>query len=866
MKCPACHSENPDASRFCVNCGKKLGPPETPLQESRTETLDASPETLERGSLLAGRYEVIEALGSGGMGQIYRVEDKKIKQEVALKLIRPEIAANKKMIERFRDELKTARMISHRNVCRMFDLGEERGTYFITMEYVAGEDLKSFLRRSKQLALGTTISIMRQICEGLAEAHRLGVVHRDLKAGNIMIDKEGNARIMDFGIALTPETRRVTDMGRVVGTPEAMSPEQAAGGLIDRRSDIYSLGIVFFQMVTGELPFKGTAPLAVAIKHKTEPAPNPRTLNRQVPESLSRLILKCLEKDPALRFQDVRDIIPELDRISQEHGITGGVEGEPATARGSSTITQLFGVLRKKISIPAFTVVSAVILAVCVFLVLLFVLRPKPVPGPGPVWKTSIAALPIRTPPDMEGFRESLTGDIISELSGMLPDVKVTPSHTMWLYKDTGKPLKQIGDELKAEYILEFNLHRAGESFVVMAELSKANENAIRDSWKEEYAVISQIQEKLPISIAHRLKLSLSAAGERAIPQDAYLAYLNGWNAEKQYRKSWDAKDFVKALDYYQSALAAYPDYAKAYVGIGNIYQGRFFAQEKRDRNDFESMRRAYQKAFDADPRLPEANDGLAWTFFFKEDLTNAYKFYQQALKLAPNNSEVFFDIASFLRDIGLFDQAIPLFEKACEIDPVWVEYVDQLAQCRMYKGDLEGAMKDVDLGLSKEPTNEELQLLRARLLVMTGKADEAAAGVDTVAKANPDNSGIIGIRAMLFAVQGKKKETLSLLRGRDPVVYTHSLSSAYAVLGMKDEAIANIDEVINHGFEKLGTYAYTYVYLKECPFFKSLRDDPRFQSIIQNAEREYQKNLRLYGQGEALGATTAIPLEGVDK
>ncbi len=821
---------------------------------------------MERGTLFAGRYEVIETLGIGGMGEVYRVEDKKIRQEVALKLIRPEIAANKKTIERFRNELKTARMISHRNVCRMFDLGEEGGTYFITMEYVAGEDLKSFLRRSKQLALGTTISIMSQVCEGLAEAHRLGVVHRDLKPGNIMIDKEGNARIMDFGIALTAETRRGTEMGRVVGTPESMSPEQAAGGTVDRRSDIYSLGTVFFQMVTGELPFKGNTPLAVAIKHKTEPAPDPRTLNRQVPESLSRLILKCLEKDPALRFQDVRDIIPELDQISQEHGITRGLEGEPTTARRSRTITQLFRILRKKISIPAFTVVSAVILAICVFLVLLFVLRPKPVPGPEPIWKTSIAALPIRTPPDMEDFRESLTGDIISELSGMLPDVKVTPSHTMWLYKDTGKALKQIGDELKAEYILEFNLHRAGESFVVMAELSKANEDAVRDSWKEEYAAISQIQEELPISIAHRLKLSLSAVGKRAIPQDAYLAYLNGWNAEKQCRNFWNSKDFAKALDYYQAALKAYPDYAKAYVGIGNIYQGRFFAQEKRDRNDFESMSQAYQKAFDADPRLPEANDGLAWTFFFKEDLANASKFYQQALKLAPNNAEALFDFASFLRDIGLFDQALPLFEKACAVDPVWMGYIDQLARCRMYKGDLERAMKDVDNGLSKEPTNEELQLLRARLLVMIGKADEAAAEADIVEKANPENIGIFGIRVMILAVQGKKKEALGLLRGRDPIVYTSSFSSAYAVLGMKDEAIANIEEVINHGFEKLGTYAYTYVFLKECPFFKSLQDDPRFQSIINSTKKEYQKNVRLYGNRNASWAATAIPLEGVDE
>ncbi|KPL05598.1 MAG: hypothetical protein AMJ73_00005, partial [candidate division Zixibacteria bacterium SM1_73] len=204
-------------------------------------------EELTRGTTIAGRYEIIEELGRGGMGNVYRVYDKKIEGEVALKLVKPDIAADKKTILRFRNELKLAREIAHRNVCRMYDLGEVEGMHFITMEYVSGEDLKSFIRRSGRLDIPKAVSIAKQICEGLAEAHNLGVVHRDLKSSNIMIDKKGNAHIMDFGIARSLESKGITGEGVMIGTPEYMSPEQVEVKEVDQRSDIYSLGVILYE-------------------------------------------------------------------------------------------------------------------------------------------------------------------------------------------------------------------------------------------------------------------------------------------------------------------------------------------------------------------------------------------------------------------------------------------------------------------------------------------------------------------------------------------------------------------------------------------------------------------------------------------
>jgi serine/threonine-protein kinase len=220
INCPKCHFDNLDDTVYCGKCA-------TPLPSSEeipvTKTLETPTEELTRGTIFANRYEIIEELGKGGMGKVYRVEDKKIKEEVALKLIKPEIASDKKTIERFSNELKLARKIRHENVCQMYDINEEEGTHYITMEYIAGEDLKSFIRRSRLLTVGKAISIAKQVCEGLSEAHRLGVVHRDLKPQNIMIDKEGNARIMDFGIARSIKGKGITGAGMMIGTPEYMS-------------------------------------------------------------------------------------------------------------------------------------------------------------------------------------------------------------------------------------------------------------------------------------------------------------------------------------------------------------------------------------------------------------------------------------------------------------------------------------------------------------------------------------------------------------------------------------------------------------------------------------------------------------------
>jgi tetratricopeptide (TPR) repeat protein len=324
MECPKCHLDNPDSQKFCGECGTSLTAVGD-AQPTFTQTMETPSEKLTRGLLFAGRYEIIEELGRGGMGRVYRVEDTKVNEEIALKLIKPEISVDRNTIERFRNELKIARRIAHRHVCRMFDLGEDGGTHYITMEYVPGEDLKNLLRRVGRLDTDTIVKIGRQICGGLSEAHRLGVVHRDLKPANIMIDKEGNARIMDFGIARSLRTEGVTGSGIMIGTPQYMSPEQAEAGEIDHRSDIYSLGILLYEMVTGAVPFVGDSALSIAMKHKTEAPADPRELNPKAPGELCGLILKCLEKDREQRFQGSEELVSEFRNIQEGLPTTTGI-------------------------------------------------------------------------------------------------------------------------------------------------------------------------------------------------------------------------------------------------------------------------------------------------------------------------------------------------------------------------------------------------------------------------------------------------------------------------------------------------------------------------------------------------------------
>jgi len=523
IKCSKCQFENPEGTRFCGNCATPLPQPKD--IDLSTVTLQTPAKELARGALFAKRYEVIEELGEGGMGRVYRVLDKKINEEVALKLIRPEIASHRKTIDRFGNELKMARKISHKNICCMYHLSEETGTHYITMEYIPGEDLKSIIKMTKQLSVGSALSIAKQVCEGLAEAHRLGVVHRDLKPSNIMIDREGNARIMDFGIARSLEVKGITGAGAMIGTPQYMSPEQVEGKKADQRSDIYSLGVILYEMMTGRVPFEGDTSLSIALKHKTEAPRDPRQFNAQIPEHLSRLILKCMEKDKEKRYQGADELLSELEKV--EKGIPTTEKVLPQRKPLIEKIIK-FGWKKSILYGGGFTVLLVLIIMGGIFL---FTERQEAI--------DSIAVLPLENTsgdPGQEYFADGMTEALISELTKISALRRVISRTSVMQYKGARKSMPEIARELNVDAVVEGSVLLVGEKVRITAQLieAAADRNLWADSYERDLSNILALQRDLARTIVQEIKIVLTPEEvtrlERSplVNPEAYSLYLKG--------------------------------------------------------------------------------------------------------------------------------------------------------------------------------------------------------------------------------------------------------------------------------------------------------------------------------------------------
>ncbi|MCK4759885.1 MAG: protein kinase [Candidatus Aminicenantes bacterium] len=853
MKCSECHFENPGDTRFCGNCGTQIKPLGD-ISESHTKTVHTPIKEMERGTTIADRYEIIEELGRGGMGNVYRVVDKKINEEMALKLLHPVIAAEKKTIERFKNELKLARKITHKNVCRMYDFNEEEGTPYITMEYVPGEDLKNMIRMTGQMSVGKAVSFAKQICEGLAEAHRLGVVHRDLKSRNIMIDKEGNAHIMDFGIARSLKAEGITDDGIMVGTPEYMSPEQVKGEEADHRSDIYSFGIILFEMVTGKIPFEGDTSFSIAFKHKTEIPPDPREFNTQIPEELNTVILKCLEKEKEERHQSIGEMFSELDKIEKE------ISTDERAFPRKKTRVETPRKRMQRLWIAGILLSGAIIIVLGYLFLGQFLQKKEPRTGiiSGIKWENSIAVLPFRDlslERDQEYFCDAMTEAVITRLSS-IKELRVVPYHTMSRYKDTEKSLKEIGAELKVDTILDPSLHKEGNIIRVNAQLTNVKDGSVIETYEQqkELKKFLEVQDDICRTIARDLEVQLIEERFEAVKKRdpanfrAYECYVKGkYFIERKYFDTEKKEDFDFGVEMYEKAIEIDTDYALAYWGLGNAYESRYYDEEEKNKKDLDLMKENYLKAYDIDPDLAEANLGLGWVYFNLADNDNAYLFFKRAFELDPDNSDINQDVGSFLRSIGLYSKAIEYYSRAIARDPLSISSYEHMAICSMYIGKFDEAIELIKKALEIEPDNFLLHLNHARLLIMMKKYDEAEKEVAEAEKLKPNNPRVRHHRAWVIAAKGEKEMALTLIKDR--ASFHYEATGIFSLLGMKDKAIDNIEKGINKGFEETGGYIYSYPYLINNPCYDNLRDDPRFIDILKREKKKYDEKLKKYGE-----------------
>jgi len=762
MECPKCRFDNPEDSGFCSKCGTQLLPSED-VSADHTETLETPTQELTRGTTFAGRYEIIEELGKGGMGKVYRVEDKKIKQEVALKLIKPEIASDRKTIERFNNELKTARMISHRNVCRMFDLGEEKGTHYITMEYVPGEDLKSFIRRARQLTTGTAVNIARQVCEGLSEAHRLGVVHRDLKPQNIMIDKEGNARIMDFGIARSLKAKGITGAGVMIGTPEYMSPEQVDGKDPDQRSDIYSLGIILYEMVTGRVPFEGDTAFTIGVKQKSEMPRNPQELNSQIPDDLSRLILRCLEKDKEKRPQSAGELRSELESI--EKGIpTAEIVSPRQKPATSKEITVTFQRRWVYFAIPVVIIIAALL----AFLLLKGgkeILLPE---------NRMLVVLPFENlgPPEDEYFADGITDEITNRLSA-LHGLDVISRTSAIQYKKTDKTIRQIREELDVDYVVTGTVSwdkTAGEQgrVRVSPQLIRASDDTQlwSNRYEREMAGIFSVQSEIAEEIIKQLDLTILAPAREAIESrptknlrayDFYLRGVDQWDRADTYA---NPLGYLGAVKLFEKAVELDPNFVVAYIWLSGAHSWIFHSGIDMTEERLAKSKAAVDKALELAPDLPEALKVLG-DYYYRgfRDYDRALELYESVRRARPNSSPAL--IGWILRRQGKWEESLETLKEAFRLDPRYSDLAMGIANNYSAIRKYEEADQWYNRALSIRPEDISTKMWKMmNSFHLTGTADEARAILETLPPSNWKDFGQI---IMEFSF-GNYEKTLEIL------------------------------------------------------------------------------------------------------
>ncbi|HKQ98579.1 MAG TPA: protein kinase, partial [Candidatus Polarisedimenticolia bacterium] len=683
-----------------------------------------------------GHYSITAKLGAGGMGEVYLARDTKLDREVALKVLPAEMASNAQRLQRFEREAKTVATLNHPNIVTIFSVEEADGVRFLTMERVVGQSLDIRITAGG-MTFKTFVELARPLAEALAAAHEKGVVHRDLKPANIMVTEDGRVKVLDFGLAKLQEPERPEDLsaaptggltreGTVVGTVPYMSPEQLQGKAVDHRSDIFSLGVIFYQMLTGKRPWIGgtSAEMISSILRDT---PHPvNEINVGLPNHLGRIVRRCLNKDPNERYQTARDLLIELKELKQEI-----VDSERRSTN-------------------------------------------------------SIAVLPFANmspDPEQEYFCEGIAEELINGL-GRIKNLRVASRTSAFQYKGSKHDIREIGERLNVEKVVEGSVRKAGSQVRITVQVVNVADGY--KVWSERYdrklEDIFAIQDEIAESIVRALEVTLSPKERRAIQNvatrdvEAYDFYLRG----RKYFYDFDRRSWELSRQMYERAIKLDPSYALAYAALADVFSFLFMYSGSNERERI-LAEEASRKALELDPDLAEAHASRGMVLSMSNKHDQAAEQFEKAITLNPRLFEAYYFYARASVAQGKYLKAAKLYEQAIDVRPE--DYQVPLLVPQVYRslGRPDDAARAFHMGVEKGLKHLELNPDDVRALYLVGGAlceigrhDEGLKMIDRAVSIAPHDTGMLYNVACIYSKLDRTEEALDFLERSVRAGYNH--------------------------------------------------------------------------------------------
>ena len=826
--------------------------------------------SLKKGTRL-GSYEILSHLGAGGMGEVYLAEDARLDRKIALKLLPTEFTKDENRVRRFVQEAKAASALNHPNIITIHEIGAADSTQFIATEFIDGRTLRDWMA-SEPTNLSAGIEVALQIASALAAAHAAGIVHRDIKPENVMVRSDGLVKVLDFGLAkLTSKRSDVdtsaptalnieTDPGMVMGTAAYMSPEQARGLALDERTDIFSFGVVLYEIVAGRPPFRGdSAGDVMASILISEPVPLCRVAP-EAPQELERIVSKALEKDREERYQGIKDLVLDLKKlkrrldfeaeqlrtagplsnnpesVSTGEGLGASTAGklaadtlEVGASRTNSSAEYLIGELKRHKWV-ALLLTAALALAIAG--VAYFSANNRTI--------ESVAVLPFvnsAADPDTEYLSDGITESLINSLS-QLPRLTVMSRDSVFRYKGQGASAQAAGRELKVQAVLVGRVTQRGDTLVISADLVEVSSN--RQLWGEQYTRkltdVLAVQEEISREISNKLQYRLTGEEKKRLTKHytdnaaAYQLYLKG-----RYHASKMTEDgLTRSVEYFQQAIDLDPGYALAYAELADCYLDLggvlgFFSP----REFYPRAKAAAMKALEIDETLAEAHSSVASIKqYYDWDQAGAEREFNRALQLNPNYAQAHRTYGTVLESLGRFEEAIAERKRAAELDPLSPAAIADVGYPFYYARRYDQAIEHYRRALELDSNFFWSHLWIGQAMVQQGRYPEAIAEINRAINLAGNQTRVIATLGHAYAVAGRRGEAQQVInqlqeRSKQSYVSPYYIALVYTGLGEKDQAF----EWLEKAYAERESYFNLF---KVEPVFDTLRSDPRFVSLLK--------------------------------